>query len=394
MQKERSIEDQVRNCMDFAHKKGWKVLENHIYADKAVSGASLAGRIQLARLLEIASTKPTPFDYILVDDTSRLSRDKIDQMNIIEDFHTAGVFLFFVSQNIDTADEQANDVVIPIHGIVDALYLKELAKKTKRGMTGQVLSGFNPGGMTYGYSYTKVPDPSGRKDKKTKEVRSLGTKITVNEDESQIVRKIFALYAAGVGLKEIAHSLNKDGIEPPRTDSQRGGYKVKPSWCPNAIRYMLRNPKYIGDWTWNKYKWFKNRRTGKRARRLRDKAEWVRSPRPDLRIIDDSTWQLVQNRIEANKHQKKSGRRPGSKYLLTGMLKCSVCGSNLISVHVGKSDVKFACSLNWHRGPSVCPNSHKIMKSELEGKLLGAVRDQILRPEMLDRLKIKIQNLA
>jgi len=132
MQKETSIEDQVRNCNEFAERRGWEVLPNQIYADRAVSGSSLIGRIQLSRLLEVASAREKLFDYVLVDDTSRLSRDNLDQGRIIEDFHEAGVYLYFVSQSIDTADEQSGDVVLPIHAIVDKLYIKELAKKTQR----------------------------------------------------------------------------------------------------------------------------------------------------------------------------------------------------------------------------------------------------------------------
>jgi len=161
LQKETSTEDQIRNCKKFAEQRGWTVLENHEYSDEAISGSSLRGRIQLTRLLDVATTKPAPFDYILIDDTSRLSRDKVDQMTIIEEFNDAGIYLYFVSQNIDTADEQANDVVLPIHGIVDSLYLKELAKKSQRGMEGQVLKGYNAGGRLYGYAYKSVPDPSG-----------------------------------------------------------------------------------------------------------------------------------------------------------------------------------------------------------------------------------------
>ncbi|MBU1471374.1 MAG: recombinase family protein [candidate division Zixibacteria bacterium] len=118
LQREKSLDDQIRNCRNMAEQKGWLVLEKHIYADKAVSGSSLEGRTQLTRMVAAAASTPCPFDYILIDDTSRLSRDRNDQTNLIADFQYAGTQLYFVSQSIDTADEQANDVVLPIHGIV------------------------------------------------------------------------------------------------------------------------------------------------------------------------------------------------------------------------------------------------------------------------------------
>jgi len=387
LQKESSPEDQTRNCKQFAKSKGWSVLENHIYADRAVSGSSLHGRLQLTRLLDVATTSPAPFDYVLVDDTSRLSRDKVDQMNIIADFHDAGVYLYFVSQNIDTADEQTNDILIPIHGIFDSLYLKELAKKTQRGMAGQVLKGYNPGGRTYGYSYEPVPDPSGAIDKKTREVRKLGTAVSINEEQADIVRWIFNLYSSGIGLREIVNLLNQERIEPPGSANQRAKFKIDPSWCPSAVRYILQNPKYIGDWTWNKHKWYKNRRTGKRAYRLRPESEWVKHNNPELSIMSEELFEQVQQRFTENILRYKKGARGHRKScLFSGMLKCSVCGASFIAVGQSKSsDSNYACSINWHRGNTVCSNNIRVKRSVLEKCLLSALQEQILQPEIIDK---------
>lgn len=394
MQKERSIDDQVRNCRDFAKRQGWEVLENHIYSDKAVSGASLAGRIQLNRLLDVASAKPRPFDYVLVDDTSRLSRDKIDQMSVIEEFHSRDVYLFFVSQNIDTADEQATDVLVPMHGIVDSLYLRDLAKKTQRGMAGQVLEGYSPGGRIYGYEYSQVPDPSGVIDKKTRQPRVLGTKIEINEEQAEVVRKMFDLYSAGIGLKEITNRLNTDGIEPPGASKQRSRFKIKPSWCPSAVRYILKNPKYIGDWTWNKYRWIKNRGTGKRTRRLRPEEEWVKYENKELAIVSDSVFDSVQRRFAANKRAYQAGARAQRKsYLFTGLLKCAICGANYTIVGgPKKGEQLYACSVNWHRGKSVCPNNVRVHRERLEETLLSAIQEQVCEPKVIARIVEKVNH--
>jgi hypothetical protein len=46
--------------------------------------------------------------------------------------------------------------------VVDSLYLKEMAKKIKRGLAGQIERGFATGGIIYGYRTVPVPDPSGK----------------------------------------------------------------------------------------------------------------------------------------------------------------------------------------------------------------------------------------
>ena len=123
-----SIEDQVRKCREFAQGNGWQFLDEHIYADEAICGAT-EERTGLMRLLEAATSRARPFDVVLVDDTSRLSRKLVGSLRIVEQLNFSGVSLVFVSQGIDTDSEQA-EVLLATHGIVDSLYIRELAKKS------------------------------------------------------------------------------------------------------------------------------------------------------------------------------------------------------------------------------------------------------------------------
>lgn len=101
-----SIDDQVRKCREFGERKGWELLDPHIYSDQAISGDT-NDRSGLQRLLEAATAPGHPFDAILVDDTSRLSRKLADSLRIFDQLRFAGVRLVFVSQGIDTESEQA-----------------------------------------------------------------------------------------------------------------------------------------------------------------------------------------------------------------------------------------------------------------------------------------------
>jgi site-specific DNA recombinase len=75
-----SIEDQIRKCREYARRQGWAILEEHIYADHAISGTS-AERTGLQKLLAVAEQK----DAILIEDTSRLTRKLADALNLYED---------------------------------------------------------------------------------------------------------------------------------------------------------------------------------------------------------------------------------------------------------------------------------------------------------------------
>jgi DNA invertase Pin-like site-specific DNA recombinase len=80
------------------------------------------------------------FDCILIDDTSRLTRKLADALNLYEKLTFAGVRLVAVSQGVDSDSSQA-ELLINVHGLIDAVYWRELGQKTHRGMQGLALRG-------------------------------------------------------------------------------------------------------------------------------------------------------------------------------------------------------------------------------------------------------------
>jgi site-specific DNA recombinase len=199
-----STQDQLRQCADFAERQGWEFLEKYVYIDEAVTGAR-DDRPGLQRLLAAAFSSPRPFDCILVDDTSRLSRNLADALRLIERLKFAGIRVIAVSQGIDSQNQQA-DVLLTVHGLVDSLYIQEIAQKTRRGLEGKMLRGLHAGGRTYGYSSATSPD---------------GVRLEVNEAEATVVVRIFQMSADGHSLKTIAKALNAETVPAPRPRKNR-----------------------------------------------------------------------------------------------------------------------------------------------------------------------------
>ena len=168
-----------------------------LYSDEAISGAT-DDRSGLKSLLEAATATAHPLDVILVDDTSRLSRKLADSLRIFDQLRFSGVRLIFVSQGIDTDSEQA-EVLLATHGIVDSLYIRELAKKTHRGVEGRALQGFHTGGRCFGYRSVPIEDPT-RTDSYGR-LQIVGVKLEVHPEQAAIVQRIFADYAAGDSIK-------------------------------------------------------------------------------------------------------------------------------------------------------------------------------------------------
>ena len=268
--------DQVRKCREFADTISLIVLENHIYLDED-SGVG-SDRPSFQKLLNAALSPARPFDTILVDDTSRLSRSQWQSMRTIEELKFAGVRVIFVSQGIDTDSEQS-DVQMTVHGLVDSLYVKELAKKTHRGLESCALLGLHTGGRCYGYSTVAVGEGESKR-------------YVINETEAAVVREIFEMFATGLSLKKIAKHLNAKYVAPPRSKSSNRG-----TWCPTAIRAMLKRDFYKGESVWNRSKFVKVPGTNKRRSRPRPESEWKRLSAPELAIVSVELWNRAQSRF-------------------------------------------------------------------------------------------------
>src|SRR5436190_13060700 len=96
LQRETSIEDQVRSCREYAERNNWLWQADQVFTDSGISGASLERRPGLAAMLDHAARSPRPFDVLVVDDSSRLSRDAADALRTVQRLTFAGVRIVFV----------------------------------------------------------------------------------------------------------------------------------------------------------------------------------------------------------------------------------------------------------------------------------------------------------
>jgi site-specific DNA recombinase len=396
LQREASIEDQIRKCREFAAPKGWVILEDYVRFDQAISGAALAGRDALNTLITAAKGKPRPFDRILIESTSRLARNLADDLTMFDALKFHGVGVNFISQGIDTLDRGARQLVT-INGMMDEQYLVDLADKVRRGQEGRVLKGLNPGGRCYGYINVPIEDPS--RPGKYGRPAVIGVRLEINEDQAGVVIRIFRMYVDGHGLAWIAKTLNQEGVlapQPPRTRTLR-------AWCPSSIREILRNERYRGIQVWNRTEKQRNPETGRKVSRSRPQSEWKRVDVPEWRIVPEELWNAAQAQIRAVNEKIGRSRCGGlnrtehsRQYLFSGLLVCGECGSRMviISGRGTRGYVKYGCPSHRYRG--VCDNKLTIRQDRLEEQLLRDIEARILTPEMiqytLQRFEQELQN--
>ena len=391
LQRQSSAEDQIRKCQSYADSKGWTVLHEYIKRDEEITGAALAGRPALKLLIAEAKRRPLPFDRILIDDTSRLARNLPDALNMVDTLRFHGVGVTFVSQEIDTLDKSARQLVT-FNGMMDEQLLVGLADKVHRGQEGRVLKGLNPGGKLYGYTNVPILNPNRPGKYGMPAVDGVDQKI--NPEQAEIVRRVFEMYASGMGLALISKTLNAEGVRSPQPPRNR----TMQAWCPSSIREMLRNELYRGVRVWNRTVKTRNPETGRKVSKARPKEEWERVEVPKLRIVPEELWRAVLAQIEHVNGKLGAARLGGMNrtiesrsYLFSGLLVCGECTSRLviISGRGKRGYVKYGCPSHRYRG--VCDNAVTIRQDRLEEQLLAALEQRLANPEMIEYTLARFQ---
>jgi site-specific DNA recombinase len=381
-QREASIEDQNRNCEAYAKRQGWKVVER--YADKAISGTQdETGREGYATMLKAARAKQ--FDVLLVEDLSRLSRDSMKTEEARRLFVFLKIRLIGISDGIDTASK-GHKALSGFKGLMNDMFLDDLAEKTHRGLAGQALKGNNCGGRNYGYKHIPVLD-SIQKDEYGRP-KILAVRREIDEEQAKWVRQIFEWFAEGKSPRRIAEQLNQLKVPSPGASYRRRNPCARyGTWSASVLRGeldratgILANPIYTGKLIWNRREWVRNPETKSKVPRLRPESEWIVTEQPELRIIPQPLWEKVEARRKDAAIGRLDKHRPRSpKYLLSSLLKCAVCEASFVVADAHR----YACGGHINRGPSVCSNGLRVSRVLAEEKILAGLRQDLFTAEGL-----------
>jgi site-specific DNA recombinase len=364
-QRDASIEDQVRICRARAEREGWVIAET--FTDYAVSGSTT---LRPGYQALMSAMRSGSVDVVLAESLDRLSRDQ----EHVAGFHKAAQFAGV--RIITLSEGEISELHVGLKGTMGALYLKDLADKTRRGLEGRVRDGRSGGGLCYGYRVIRGPmDRRGELERGLREI---------DPAQAAVVVRIFESFATGEGPKSIAAALNREGIAGPR-----GGIWQAGTIRGQALRDtgILRNRLYIGELVWNQRRWVKDPGTGQRVARTNSKDVVVTEQVPELRIVEQALWDRVQERLNRQRavvEQTDDGqsrrrfweqRRPA--HLLTGRVFCGSCGALMQAS--GKDYL--ACRVAVAHGP--CGNRRSVRRGALEERILDALGSELMRPELV-----------
>lgn len=368
-----SIDEQRRRNIEYCEKEGHEVFK--VYEDRGISGKNISGRPGLKELLKDANSGK--FGLVIVWKLNRISRKLIDILNIVDTLEKNKIAFRSLTESFET-ETPAGKLQLNIMGAIGEFERGTIAENVKMGMIARAREGKWNGGKVLGYDIVEIPS-EGKKRK--------DTKLVINEKEAMTVRRIFELYSKGYGYKATVNKVNKEGHK-----SKRGNY-----FSTASIKEILKNPIYIGKIRYNvRQDW-----NEKRRKNINPNPVFVDGEHDA--IIDSETWEKVQ--VILKDRSKTHNRVYDSEFLLSGLLKCPVCGSSMTisrSYNKRKDGTKkvaeyYSCG-NWkNKGTAVC-NSNSIRAEVADevviNKLIKTVNNELLLKKVINNInKNKLNKL-
>ena len=303
---------------------------------------------------------------MIAEALDRISRDQEHVAAFYKQLSFCGVKILTLSEG------EITELHVGLKGTMNALFLKDLADKTRRGLRGRVEAGCSGGGLCYGYDVVREVDAANQ---------PISGKRRINEVQANVVRRIFSNYAAGKSPRAIAKALNTEGIAGPS-----GKAWTASTIHGNARRGtgILNNETYIGRLVWNRLRYAKDPETGKRVSKLNPTSKWVTVELPERRIIEEPIWNEVKQRQaelalddRSEKIRNALNTRHGPRYLLSGLLTCGVCGAGYTLV----GNDRYACADHVNRG--TCSNIRTVSRKAIERRSSAASRTELPTPELI-----------
>jgi DNA invertase Pin-like site-specific DNA recombinase len=384
LQNPKSCEDQERDARAGLRRKGIDDSNFVVLADHAETGTR-DERPVFAQLLQMI--REGKVGALTVDDQSRFSRGDNAYAMIKDLVYSRGRFIS-ACEGVDTT-EQGWELRVKVMELHNSTTIQELGNRVRRGQRGRIQRGLTAGDYPFGYeSFYVNPDQA-------EAYRGVGPKpekgVRINQQAADWVRKVFAWFIAGESIPGIARELTRLKVD-------KGHRGRTPIWHSNQIRRMLDNEKYVGFWSWGETKTIRNSE-GKKKQVPVPLEEQTFVERPDLRIIDDETWEKAQARLKEldDIYGLKDGQKPrGPKAhhhhteaypsdLLGGLVFCGEkCGSRLWQHASGER--KYLVCPNRGDVDGMCPMNTRVPKAKAEQAVLNCVSTVFkTRPGWVDK---------
>lgn len=351
--------------LEYLREQGEQIESVTVYSDDGYAGGNFKRPRYQALIRDIESGK---INCIIFKDNSRLGRNYPELGRLMEDyFPQKGVRVISVLNNLDSVKDPRGycSAIVSFSNIVNDDYIRQLSIKIKCTLTmkrerGEFIGNYAP------FGYQK--DPADRH------------RLVVDEEQAEIVRKIFDWYEDGMSASSIAKRLNAMQIMTP------GDYKIRDgcksfithdrnssklhAWTTTTIATILKNEVYIGNMVQGKHKSVSYR---SKKMMLTDESEWTVVEGTHAPIISDEQFAIIHERFA-----RRTRISPGKThvYPLSGLVSCGACGHRMNRV-VSQGYARYRCMTRTY-APDKC-QCPSIKEEYLEELILQTLQSLIVR---------------
>ena len=273
-----------------------------IYADEGISGTRVKNRTEFLRMINDAMNGKV--DIIITKSISRFARNVVDTLKYVRDLRDKKIDVYFEKENIHTLNLDS-EMFLTLYSAFAQAESESTSQNVTMGLRAKMKNGEPVGKVNpYGYNWNK----------ETKE-------LTINEEEAEIVRKIFNWYCDGIGSRIIANKLNEMGIKSP------GGKK----WSQQYVRTMISQEKYVGDLLGQK-NYTISPLTHKKVRNYGEREQYRVKDHHEA-IISREVWEKAQEILEKRRSKiipngKQHFGKFSQRYAFSSKIECGFCGTN------------------------------------------------------------------
>ena len=351
--------------LEYLREQGEQIESVTVYSDDGYAGGNFKRPRYQALIRDIESGK---INCIIFKDNSRLGRNYPELGRLMEDyFPQKGVRVISVLNNLDSVKDPRGycSAIVSFSNIVNDDYIRQLSIKIKCTLTmkrerGEFIGNYAP------FGYQK--DPADRH------------RLVVDEEQAEIVRKIFDWYEDGMSASSIAKRLNAMQIMTPGDFKIRDGCKSfithdrnsskLHAWTTTTIATILKNEVYIGNMVQGKHKSVSYR---SKKMMLTDESEWTVVEGTHVPIISDEQFAIIHERFA-----RRTRISPGKThvYPLSGLVSCGACGHRMNRV-VSQGYARYRCMTRTY-APDKC-QCPSIKEEYLEELILQTLQSLISR---------------
>lgn len=384
-----SLGEQIEEMEVIAKQKGWIVVG--VFSEECSGSILFRERPQGSKIMTLVENNEV--DLVMLWDNDRLGRDVNALIAKIArtEFREFGIQLYSIHQPIEPKprelyDPYAEDTSLWLESVTDAAssdYIRKFKRRHKMGMEKRIMNGKITGTPPIGYKVISINDPLGSTNWRKKRV--------LDDDYAPIIKRIFDNYEKGESFVGITRGLNIDGLKTPARYSNKGEKLINGDrlWVSTTIKGIVNNPTYFGAAPYYKDKSIRQfdaetkRFTTVRKHQPMDKWLIVENAEHP-KIIEKEQWVKCQ---EIKKSKASFGRNYGESHLLSGLIKCGLCG---YAMHKsgGWGGGYYVCNRYWKTGKTQC-KSNSMRLLHLQKYVLEYIIAVSKNKKTLPYLKVK-----